>query len=373
VTAVREDLPLIRPDIAFEDVEEDFREVFASGLLTRGPRLERFEAAFAERVGAAHAVAVTSATTALHLALVAQGIGPGDEVLVSDFTFPATGNVVVQTGATPVLVDCLPGRYEMDVDRAASLVTPRTAAVLPVDPFGRPADLEAVEQLARAHGLFVLEDAACAVGSTFQGRPCGAWGDAAAFSFHPRKLLTTGEGGAVTTSDSSLAARLRLLRSHGSEVVDGALLFVDNGFNYRMSELQAVMGLSQLGRLDAVLADRRATAAAYTTLLADVEGVTLVEQDPRTEVNHQSFVVLLDTADRDRVRSDMARDGIETTLGTYAMHAHPAFGRRAGLAPGDLPHSWSAQQRSLTLPLVPRMAEEDVLRVVDSLRAAVRA
>jgi perosamine synthetase len=367
-------LPLIRPDIAFEDVAEDLRTVFASGMLTRGPFLEQFEAAFADRVGAAHAVAVTSATTALHLALVAHGIGPGDEVLVSDFTFPASGNVIVQAGATPVLVDCLPGRFELDPDHAASLVTPRTAAVLPVDPFGRPADMPAVTELASRHGLFVLEDAACAVGSSLAGRPCGSWPGAAAFSFHPRKLLTTGEGGAVTTSDGDLAERMRLLRSHGAVAGSDGLSFVDFGFNYRMSEMQAVMGLAQLRRLDAIVADRQGTATSYVQLLADVPHVTVPAIPAGAEVNHQSFVVLLDEdVDRERVRRSMAADGIETTLGTYAMHAHPAFGELLGFSPGALPHSWAAQQRSLTLPLVPRMEREDVERVITSLRTAVGA
>jgi perosamine synthetase len=367
-------LPLIRPDIAFDDVEADLRTVFASGMLTRGPFLEQFEAAFADQVGAAHAVAVTSATTALHLALVARGIGAGDEVLVSDFTFPASGNVVVQAGATPVLVDCLPGRFELDPDHARSLITPRTAAILPVDPFGRPADMSAVTSLARQHGLFVLEDAACAVGSSLSGRRCGSWDGAAAFSFHPRKLLTTGEGGAVTTSDGHLAEQMRRLRSHGAAAGAQGLSFVDFGFNYRMSEVQAVMGLAQLRRLDGIVTDRQATAGLYLDLLGDVPHVTVPPLPEGAEVNHQSFVVLLDEGlDREQVRQSMNADGIETTLGTYAMHAQPAFGELTGLAPGELPHSWAAQQHSLTLPLVPRMSREEVDRVVASLRSALAA
>lgn len=371
-TARLPDIPLIRPDIAFEDVAEDFATVFSSGLLTRGPFLDRFEEAFAERVGAAHAVAVTSATTALHLALVAHGIGPGDEVLVSDFTFPASGNVVVQAGATPVLVDCLPGGFELDVEHAASLVTSRTAAILPVDPFGRPADMPAVVQLAERHGLFVLEDAACAVDSSLDGKACGSWAGAAAFSFHPRKLLTTGEGGAVTTSDAALADRMRRLRSHGAAAGRQGLTFVEHGFNYRMNEIQAVMGLAQLRRLSSIIGDRQATAASYAERLADIPQVRIPAPVRDATLNHQSFVVLLDPdVDRDGLSAAMRREGVETTLGTYAMHAQPAFAARAGTVPGDLPHSWAAQQHSLTLPLVPRMSDEDLTRVVSTLRGAL--
>ena len=367
-------IPLIRPDIDFDDVEGDLRTVFSSGLLTRGPFLERFEAAFADRIGTEYSVAVTSATTALHLALVAHGVGRGDEVLVSDFTFPASGNVIVQAGATPVLVDSVPGGFELDVDHASSLVTSRTVAVLPVDPFGRPADLPAVSELAARHGLFILEDAACAVGSSLGGRSCGSWEGAAAFSFHPRKLLTTGEGGAVTTSDPGLAERMRRLRSHGAVPGPGGLTFVENGFNYRMNEVQAVMGLAQLQRLDTIIADRRATAATYVELLSDIPRVSVPATQKAAKTNYQSFVVMLDDdVDREDVRRAMAADGIETTLGTYAMHAHPAFGGRIGLSPGDLPHSWVAEQRSLTLPLVPRMTAEDLSRVITSLRTALGA
>lgn len=368
----QEQLPLIRPDIAFADVEADLRTVFDTGILTRGPYLEAFEAAFADRVGARHAVAVTSATTALHLALAAAGIGPGDEVLVSDFSFPASGNVVFQCGATPVLVDCLPGRFQLDVRLAAEKVTDRTRAIIHVDPFGEPADLRAVQELTEAHGLLALEDAACAVGSSFDGRLVGSWPGAAAFSFHPRKLMTTAEGGAVTTDDDALAARMRRLRSHGAEATPDGMTFVEPGFNYRMNEVQAVMGLAQLRRLDQVLEHRRAVAAWYDGRLASIEGVTTVVADPRSEINQQSYVVWLGEAvSRPSLQRALKDKGIETTLGTYAMHAHPAFGRSLGHEPGDLPHSFAAQERTLTLPLFPGMTEAHVDRVASALATAV--
>ncbi len=360
-------LPIIRPDVSFAEVATDVEEILRSGTLTSGPYVAGFEAELAAAVGATYAVATTSATTALHLSLAAAGVGPGDEVLVSDFTFPASGNVIAERGAVPVLVDSRPDSFALNVEEAAAKVTSRTRAVMPVDPFGQPADLAALEQLALRHGLTLVEDAACGLGSARDGRPCGAWGDLTCFSFHPRKVVTTGEGGAVATSDSELAERLVLLRNHGGVRAEVGLDFVEHGFNYRLSEIPAALGRAQLRRLDGILADRRPTAARYEERLAAVVGGDLRGPGPREVWSYQSFVVMLaDTVDRDQVITRMRDAGIETTLGTYAMHAQPAFARY-GYRPGDLPNSWRAQRRSLTLPLLPRMSEGDVDRVVSTL------
>jgi dTDP-4-amino-4,6-dideoxygalactose transaminase len=361
-------LPLIRPDIGFDEVADDMRAILDSGILTSGRYVARFEEDLADAVGVRHCVATTSATTALHLALVALGIGPGDEVLVADYTFPATGNVVVQCGATPVPVDCAQGRLTVDVAAAGELITPRTRAILPVDTFGQPAPMPALIQLARDHGLAVVEDAACALGSAVADTNCGAFSDVGCFSFHPRKVVTTGEGGAVTTNDDALADRLRLLRNHGGRKGPPVgLEFVAHGFNYRLSEIPAALGLAQLARLDDILADRATTAARYGDALATLDGVVVPMPCEGERWSYQSYVVLLDDVyDRNRVVQEMRAAGYETTLGTYAMHAHPAFAR-LGYTPGDLPHSWAAQRRSLTLPLVPHMAEDDVRNVADTL------
>lgn len=372
MTVPGERLPLIRPDIGFAEVEADLRAILDSGQLTSGPYVQRFEAALAETVGVRHAISTTSATTALHLGLVALGVGPGDEVLVSDFTFPASGNVVVEVGAVPVLVDCRDGGYDLDVDHAASLVSDRTRAVLAVDPFGQPADLPALVELCRSHDLHLVEDAACGLGARRAGTACGAWPDLGCFSFHPRKVVTTGEGGAITTDDDELADRLRLLRNHGGRPSGGVgLEFVEHGFNYRLSEIPAALGLAQLARLDAILADRARTAARYDELLRDVAGVLVPAPPPDTVWSNQSYVVLLDDdVDRDAVVAGLAARGVEGTLGTYAMHAQPAFAR-FGYAPGDLPRSYRAQQRSLTLPLVPAMPDADVVSVVGALSSLI--
>lgn len=363
-------LPIIRPDVRFEDVADSLRAVFDSGILTSGPQVAAFEAAVAARVGTTHALSTTSATTALHLALVALGIGPGDEVLVSDFTFPASGNAIAQLGATPVLVDCSADSFALDPADAAAKVTAATKAVMVVHPFGQPADLPAIASIADARGLAIVEDAACAIGSSIDGRPCGSQ-FVGCFSFHPRKVVTTGEGGAITTSDDGLADRLRLLRNHGGAPAALGLEFLEHGYNYRLGEVPAAIGLAQLARLDEILADRRRTALRYDELLGPVAGVE-VRREPRGQRwSFQSYVVQLDAdISRDDVVRLLRTRGIETTLGTYAMHAHPAFARY-GYRPGDLPHSLRAQRSSLTLPLVPRMSEAQVESVCAALAVAV--
>lgn len=360
-------LPIIRPDVSFDEVADDLRAVLDSGQLTSGPFLAAFEQAVAEVVGVRHAVATTSATTALHLALHAAGVGPGDEVLVSDLTFPATGNVIVQLGAVPVLVDSRRDAFALDPADAAAKVTSRTTAIVPVDPFGQPADAQSISALAVHHGLVVVEDAACGLGASVGDRRCGQWPLAGCFSFHPRKVVTTGEGGAITTDDDDLADRLRRLRSHGAEHGPAGMTFVDNGFNYRLSESAAVLGLAQLRRFEEILADRARTAAAYDKRLAAIDGVEVRAPGPGERWSHQSYVVMLDDAiDRDAIVLGLREHGVESTLGTYALHAQPAFAA-CGLAPGDLPNSWRAQCQSLTLPLVPRMTEAEVDLVVGAL------
>ncbi len=362
-------IPLARPDVSFDEVAEDIRTILESGWLTSGRYIEKFEEVFAAYVGVHHAITTTSATTALHLALEASNVQPGDEVLVSDFTFPASGNTIAQIGAIPVLVDCLPGRFTLDLEDAARKVTSNTTAIMPVDPFGQPADMKGVCDLASSHGLAVIEDAACAIGAQRDGTCCGAWAGAGCFSFHPRKIITTGEGGMLTTNDADLAARARKLRSHGGVSAVVGLEFQHNGYNYRMSEIQAALGLSQMKKLTAMLADRRRVAADYSKQLADVSGVALPLDCEEGTGTYQSYVVLLDhDIDRDRVIAHTRKAGVETTLGTYAMHSHPAFAHFAYRA-GDLPNSLLAQNQSLSLPIYGNMQADEVERVVNVLVA----
>jgi perosamine synthetase len=363
-------IPLTKPIVSFDEVADDLRRILASGRLTDGAYVRRFEAQLAEYVGTKHAVATTSATSALHLSLAAAGVGPGDEVLVSDFTFPASGNAIAQCGARPVCVDCHRGRFVLDLDEAESRITGRTRALMVVDPFGEPADLDRAAALAAAHGLRLLEDAACALGGHRAGRRCGSWPGAGCFSFHPRKIITTGEGGAITTDDDELVERLRLLRNHGGVPAEVGMSFVRHGFNYRMSEMQAALGSAQLARIDEFLAGRRVGADLYVELLGSVPGVTIPAAE-NPGATYQSFVVLLaDDIERDAVARDLRAAGIEATLGTYAMHAQPAFAAY-GSRPGDLPHAHRAQRQSLTLPLWPAMPSDLIGTVASQVIAAV--
>jgi dTDP-4-amino-4,6-dideoxygalactose transaminase len=320
----------------------------------------------------AHAFATTSATTALHLSLVALGIEPGDEVLVPDFTFPATANVVVQQGAVPVLVDVDLETFAIDPADLARKVTANTRAVIPVHPFGLPADMDPILALAEERGFAVVEDAACALGAEYRGRQVGSLGVAASFSFHPRKSITTGEGGMITTSSEPLAERIRLLRSHGGVRTGGRFVFEAAGFNYRMSDILAAVGVAQMGKLDAMLRARRAVVALYDRALGDTPGVRLPSCPTGSTHTYQSYVVLLDAAiDRDAVIAHLAAMGIETTLGTYALHAQPFFMRSYGWSAGDLPTSYRAFASSLALPLHAGIGSSEVDEVADALKAAI--
>jgi perosamine synthetase len=364
-------IPLTKPSTDGDEVEE-VASVLSTGYLTQGPKVEEFERAVAAIVGARHAFATTSATTALHLSLAALEIGPGDDVLVPDYTFPATANVVIQQGARPVLVDIDPETFTMDPVDLERKVTPSSRAVMPVHAFGLAADMDPILEIAGSHGLAIIEDAACALATTYRDRPVGALGTLGCFSFHPRKSITTGEGGMITTNDDALADRIRLLRSHGGRRHGNRFTFEAAGYNYRLSDILAAVGIAQLRKLDRLLHRRRLIAERYRELLADEERVVpprLPEWDGHV---YQSFVVLLEPGiDRDRVITTLADAGIETTLGTYALHREPVFVERYGYSPGDLPRSNDVFRRALTLPLYPDMRDDDPAYVVARLAEAL--
>ena len=372
--AVERRIWLARPQVDEAEIAE-IREVLASGWLTQGPKVAEFESMVAEQVGVPHAFAVTSATTALQLSLAALGIGPGDEVLVPDFTFPATANVVVQQRAQPVLVDIDAATFAIDPTDLAAKITPRSRAIIPVHPFGLPADMDPIMDLAADHGLAVIEDAACALAAEYAGRQAGSIGLAGCFSFHPRKSITTGEGGMITTSNDAFADRVRLLRNHGGARSGGRYVFEEAGFNYRLSDILAAVGVAQMRKLDLMLDARRRVAAWYDEAL-DVAGLDWVQR-PRVpdgrRHTYQSYVVLLDPqVDRDEVIAILAGAGIETTLGTYALHAQPFFARAYGFSPGDIPHSFRAFTGSLALPLHPGIGADEVAFVISELTSALR-
>lgn len=364
-------VPLARPLTTEEELQE-VRAVLQSGHLSQGTKVAEFERLVADQTGARHAFAMSSCTTALHLSLVVLGIGEGDEVLVPDFTFPASANVVVQQGAVPVLVDVQPDTYNVDPDDLTRHLTPRTRAVMPVHLFGLSADMDPVLAFAVEHGLAVVEDAACALGATYNGRPCGSMGTLGCFSFHPRKIVTTGEGGMVITDRDDLAEKVQLLRSHGGIRRNDRFTFEEAGFNYRLSDVHAAIGIAQMRRLPYIVDRRRAVARRLREELAAVVGITVPPEPVWDGHVYQAFVALVDPdIERDAVVAGLRARGIEATIGTYALHAQPFFGRAYGYRPGQLARSHSMFLRSIALPLYPQMNDAEVEAVVDGVRAAV--
>lgn len=349
--------------------------VLDTGYLTQGPKAAEFEAAVAGYLGIDHAVATTSATTALHLAMVALGVGPGDEVIVPSFTFPATVNVVIQQGARPVLADIDLDGFNLSPQSLADCITPRTKAIMAVHIFGLPAPMDDVMAIARAHGIAVVEDAACALGARLGDRPCGTLADMACFSFHPRKIITTGEGGMLTTTSADFGTRIRRLRQHGGDRINNRFTFAEPGFNYRMSDINAAMGVAQMRKLEWIIAERRRLAGILGEAIRAqrLDGVRLPDEPIGARHTYQSYVVLLDDSiNRDDVIRSMGEQGIETTIGTYALHVEDYFRCRFGGNEADLPNAARAWRQTLSLPLYPGLGEADMGRIAAALAKAVR-
>jgi perosamine synthetase len=347
---------LARPELGADEMDA-VAEVFESGQLTMGPKVAEFEAELARACGQTHAVAVSSGTAALHLAVLGLGIGPGDEVLVPAYTFPATANVVALAGARPVLVDVDPKTMNLDPARVEDAVTKRTKAVLAVHLFGRPLDWEALESVVPPP-VALIEDAAGALGARRGDRPCGSLGVAGCLSFHPRKVVTTGEGGAILCADDELADALRRLRHHGIEP-RGQFDIRAPGFNYRLPDVLCAVGIPQLRRLDELLAARRRIAAAYAERLP--ETVELPSADDGDTHGWQAYVIKLDR--RDDMLSALRVEGIEAQIGTYALHRLTAYRDQ-----GSFPGADACFERALALPLHSSLTEADLDRVSNLLR-----
>jgi dTDP-4-amino-4,6-dideoxygalactose transaminase len=379
-------IPVARPWMDEREAEAARRAIL-SGWVTQGPEVAAFEQEFAAAVGAIHACAVSSCTTALHLALLASGVTAGDEVVTVSHSFIATANAIRYCGATPVFVDIDLATFNMDPTLVEAALGPRTKAILCVHQLGLPCDLAAILAVAGRRGIPVIEDAACAAGSEILwdrrweriGRPHGT---VACFSFHPRKLLSTGDGGMLTTSDPDLDRRFRLLRQHGMSVADtvrhsATQVIHENyaivGYNYRMTDIQAAIGLVQLGKLNAIVAQRRALAARYHELLADVPGTVPVRDPAHGTTNYQSFWVLLTDgfgAGRDEVLAALAAAGVSARRGIMAAHLEPAY---AGAEHGALPNTERLTRDSLILPLHHALSADDQEYIVDVLRGIARA
>jgi perosamine synthetase len=353
-------------------------EAVLSGWVAQGPRVARFEQEFAAKVGASHGVAVSSCTTALHLAMVACGIGPGDEVIVPSFSFIATANAVRYVGAQPVFADVDLATGNLTPETVEAVLTPRSRAVMLVHQGGMPADVDAMRALCDRHGLELVEDAACAVGSQYRGRPVGSGAQTAAWSFHPRKLLTTGEGGMLTLDDADGAQRLRRLREHGMDLSAAARhastgpvfeSYLETGFNYRMTDIQAAVGLVQLGKLDATVQRRRELVQYYYELLADVPGVSPVRDPEHGRSNFQSFWVLLDPGQfaggRDAALHRLAAAGVSARRGIMASHLEPAYQDTEHV---PLPVTERLTRDSLILPVFHTLTAAQQEHIVDVLR-----
>lgn len=351
-----------------------------SGWVAQGPRVARFEQEFAATVGAQHGVAVSSCTTGLHLALVLLGAGPGDEVVVPSLSFIATANAVRYVGATPVFADVDLATGNLTVETIDAVRTRRTRAVIAVHQGGVPFDTAALRKAADGWGIDLVEDAACAAGSTAYGQPAGTGARIAAWSFHPRKLITTGEGGMVTVDDADAATRLRRLREHGMNVSAADRhasaqpvleAYLETAYNYRMTDIQAAVGLVQLGRLAGLVAQRRALAARYHELLDGIEGLVPVRDPAHGQTNYQSYWVLLDGfgVARDEVLAELAARGVSARRGIMAAHLEPAY---AGVTPGPLPVTERLTRDSLILPLHHALTADDQDYITGILRDLAR-
>lgn len=361
------------------------REPLTSGWLTQGPKVAAFERAFAERHQAKHALATTSCTTALHLALAALDVGPGDEVIVPSFTWVATANAVLYCGATPVLCDVIRNTNNIDPESLAAKLSSRTKAVIPVHLFGLCADMDAIRAVVPA-GVKIIEDAACAAGASYKGVSAGILGDAACFSFHPRKSITTGEGGMLVTNDPSYAQRCDVMRNHGASISEEQrhagpqpyLLasFEELGFNYRMTDVQAAIGLVQMTKLDAFIDERDRWARYYREQLADI--AWLQQPIAPNDGRHawQAYVTYVDPQRAPMLRNDIMaelhRRGVATRPGTHSVHMLGLYEKRFGYGVDDLPAARDCERNTMAIPLHNRMNEEDYTYVVDCIKDIAR-
>jgi len=361
-------IPLARPYMT-EEVKREVCRVLDSGYLTEGPVAGELETAAKDFIGCQHAIAVTSCTVGLEMALRALGIVPGDEVIVPDFTYPATADAVMLVGATAVLVDISPETMLIDYDAAEAAVTDRTKAILPVSQFGNPLDYDQLNAIKKEHGLFVVEDAAPAFGAAYRDTQVGNLADITAFSFHPRKILTTGEGGLVTTNNVDWASRINSYKHFGidASAVGSAACFKGIGTNYKLSDILAAVGLVQMRHIEELLERRAEFAGRYTELLSGDSRVKLPAATPEGKRVWQSFCVFVEN--RDEIMRRMRAENIEVQIGTYALHRQPAFsaGERVRIA-GELAGSSYAFEHCLALPLYHELTVEDQKTVVNMLK-----
>jgi len=370
-------VPITKPSLTEEEARAPFESI-RSGWVTQGPKVAEFERAVAAYTGAKHGIATTSCTTGLHLALASTGIGPGDEVICPSFTFIASANAILYTGATVVFCEVDPRTFNIDAEDAERRITKKTKAIMPVDQIGLACDIDAINDIGKRHGIDVVEDAAPAIGESYKGRKVGSNAHSTVFSFHPRKVITTGEGGMITTDDDALADRARKLRAHGMSVSDLDRHKADRviieeyrelGFNYRMTDIQASIGLVQLRRLDELLRLRRERADRYNRELPEITGIEIPYVPDYAEHTYQSYCLRLSKdcrLDREDLMTNLLRRGIATRRGVMASHLERTYTDRNGTV--SLPVTEEATRTTMLIPLYATMTAEEQSHVIDSLR-----
>jgi perosamine synthetase len=369
MVARNETIPLSSPDIAEREIEL-VNQVLRTSHLSMGPMVERFEAAVADFVGARHAAAVSSGTAGLHLAMVAAGLGPGDEVITTPFSFVASANCALYVGATPVFVDIDPLTLNLDPDLVETAITERTRALLPVHVFGQPCAMDRLMEVAREHDLIVVEDACEAVGAEFRGQPVGTFGACGVFAFYPNKQMTTGEGGMLVTDDDGWAALFRSLRNQGRDDNGAWLKHVRLGYNYRLDELSAALGVAQMERIEELLARRERVAGWYTERLNELDGVQVPWIAPQvTRMSWFVYVVrLAPELDRSQIMARLAERGVPARPYFTPLHLQPLYRERFGFHEGDFPVAERAARSTLALPFSGRMGEAQVDIVCQTLK-----
>ena len=374
-------IPVAKPYLTTEEAQAAY-DTILSGWITQGPRVAEFEEKFAQYAGAKYAVAVSNCTTALHLSMIVAGIGPGDEVICPSMSYIATANAIRYVGAKVVFAEINPETYNLDIADVAHRITPRTKAILLVHQMGLPADIEAYKELCALNHLSLIEDAACAAGSAYKGQKIGSHSELVCFSFHPRKVISTGDGGMVTTNNKDYYERLKLLRQHGMAVNDrvrhksNKVIITDHmelGYNYRLTDVQAAMGIKQLEKLDWIVAERRKIGHYYTEALKDIKEIRLPKDTDDTYFNYQSYSIYLlpkSGLDRNTLMQKMLDAGISTRSGIMTAHRETAYKDYSqGLR---LPVSEDACDRSIILPLYIPMGEDEKVKVVSVLRQALK-
>ena len=369
-------IPLSSPDLTHEE-RMCVMDVLNGSHLSLGPRLPAFEQAIAELTGARHAIAVNSGTSALHLCVKAAGIGEGDEVITTPFSFVASANCALFERAVPVFVDIDPVSWNIDVSRIEAAITPRTRAILPVHVFGRPCPMEPIMKTASRHGLAVIEDSCEAIGATCGGKPVGTFGQTGTFAFYPNKQITTGEGGAIVTDDDEVARLCRSWRNQGRSENGAWLQHERLGYNYRLSDINCALGVAQLSRLDTILSMRAKVAARYTGILSHLvpEVITPAPAAPGTEISWFVYVVRLrdefSLADRDSVVQSLRQHGIACNTYFSPIHLQPFYRELFGYRPGDFPIAEHIAERTIALPFFNRLTDQQIETACGALADAV--